>query len=128
MPAESKRKRAVQVLAILFIVGAFVYAGFRLRQVSRGSEGSSTKDEVTLVCGKCQQEFLVSSREFAKLPVDETTAKLKCPKCGAPEAEVASLRCPKCTRAIARQPFGSAFVCPYCKASLAPEGTPAEGG
>ncbi len=120
MLADATRKLIFRVVAILFVASALVYAGFALRRVSRSEEGSSNRNDTTLVCVKCGQESVVTDEEFANLPVDEQTGVLKCPKCGAHEAYVAVAFCPKCKRAIPRAPqvLGSAHVCPYCKEPL----------
>jgi len=106
---------AFSVAALGFAIGYFIYAG----RPALSQSDSSGRDEITLVCLKCQQESKVTAAEYATLCPDPS-ALARCPKCGATEAVRASLRCGACRRAIPPQPRDAPFVCPYCKAPLAP--------
>ena len=99
---SDKNKAMLRLLAIGFVVAAFAYSGvsfWRSAATSRGSE----KDEVILVCAKCDQETVLPSAEYRKLPRDPQTG---------------GIQCPKCRRAIPAQPHGSPLACPFCKASF----------
>ncbi len=107
---------AFSVAALGAAFGYFLYAG--LPAVS--TSDSTDRDEVTLVCLKCQKESKVTAAQYAELCPDPS-APARCPKCGANAAVRAHLRCGACRRAIPPQPRNSPFVCPFCKAPLSPQ-------
>ncbi len=106
---------AFSAAALAAAIIYFVYAG--LPAVSQAD--ASGRDEIVLVCLKCQQETKVTAAEYATL-CPEPGAPARCPKCGALEAVHARIRCGQCRRAIPPQRPDSAFVCPFCKAPLSP--------
>ena len=107
---------AFGVAALGLAIGYFIYAG--LPELSQAD--SSGRDEIVLVCLKCQQESKVTAAEYATLCADRGPLA-RCPKCGAAEAVHARIRCGKCQRAIPPQRPDSPFVCPFCKAPLSPQ-------
>ncbi len=104
------------VAALGAAIGYFVYAGLP----SLSESGRSDTDERVIVCLKCQQETVLTAAKYADLDRDPNGYLVRCPKCGELAAVKASIRCGQCKRAIPPQPRDAAFVCPYCKASLAP--------
>jgi hypothetical protein len=108
------------ILRIAVIVLAVVAVGYSVRSfwaTVRHPSGSE-KDAIILVCARCDQESVLPSAEYKKLPRDPATGSVQCPKCGEKAARVASVRCPKCHRAIPPQPPNAPMVCPFCKAPL----------
>jgi uncharacterized CHY-type Zn-finger protein len=103
------------VAACGLALGYCIYVGAR----SMSPSDTSGRDEVVLVCAKCEQESTVTTGEYATLCADSSPGA-RCPKCKAPEAFQVWLRCGACKRAIPPQPKNSPFACPFCKASLAP--------
>lgn len=124
-PAPRLRK-PYRAAGIVFVIGALAYAAFAFRRAWQVPEGSSERDQVTLVCVSCGAESIVSGQQFLSLPMDSQTRGLQCPKCGVQKAYVATLRCKKCGRAIPHTPDrpATAFVCPFCQAPMGD--TPAE--
>jgi hypothetical protein len=104
--------------AIVFVVAAVGYAVVSFS--SRAMEPTSSEsNKIWLLCEKCDKESGLSSDEFAKLRLDQQTARYPCPKCGASAAMIFTMRCPHCNHGFFQQGYGSAPICPYCKKSLA---------
>jgi len=95
------------------------YAGYSIRKAYRVPPASN-RDEVRIVCTACGAETVLTTADYAALPIDEDTMSVRCPKCGQLSASPVALRCPACDRAIPRSMvvFGSEYVCPFCRAAL----------
>ncbi len=95
------------------------YAGYSIWHFQRQPLGDN-RDEVVLVCEKCQAESTIDSRRYAQLPVDAETGDRQCPRCGQFGASIGVLTCPDCGRWISqnRASAGGEFICPYCRAPL----------
>lgn len=112
-----QRGTILRVVAIVFVIAGLGYSARTLWTGTLRSTGRE-KDAVILVCAKCDQESILPSAEYQKLPRDPATGGIQCPKCGEKAARIAGVRCPHCSRAIPAQPPGTPMVCPFCKAPL----------
>jgi hypothetical protein len=101
----------------LLSVGALAVLGFSGYYLwSRMSAYQQPVKMSILVCAKCSAESDIPAKDVPTTPLDPSTGLYKCPKCGAPAADLATFRCPKCNKAICAERLRStAFQCPACK-------------
>jgi len=109
---------------IIIVVVALACVAYAVYTVASGSKEPPTgdADEIRIVCTRCWKEATLTSAQ-SDAATDEETGLLRCPNCGETAASPISLYCPACKRAIPRSMvvFGSPYVCPFCKESLAPK-------
>lgn len=117
MPIGPSRLR--NVILIMIVIACFGYAAYSIRKATRVPPASN-RDEVRLVCTACWKESVMTTAE-CEAATDEKTDLTRCPHCQEFKASSVSLYCPQCQRAIPRSMvvFGTPYVCPFCKASLA---------
>ena len=122
--AESGSRIRNIILAVL----ALACLGYAARSVWKTTRvpPASNADVIRIVCTACWEEASMTTEESEAAEHEETGA-IRCPSCGEYSASTITLRCPDCKRAVPRSMvvIGSAYVCPFCKASLAPDPTAA---
>lgn len=118
MLADGKRLR--NIVLIVIVLACFGYAAYSIRKATHGPPAAN-RDEVRVVCTACWEESVMSTAEY-DAAMDEETTLVRCPHCREFKACSIALYCPQCKRAIPRSMavFGTAYVCPFCEASLAP--------
>lgn len=114
-PAEFRRTRLLRAGALVFVIAALGYFAYALWRTA-GRNAGSERNEIVLVCSRCQDEIALSAADFGKLSLDPNTSAYPCPRCGARAARIATTRCQVCQRAIPPQPMDAPRVCPYCAA------------
>jgi len=106
-------RRAAVLLFVVAAFGVALYMSIRTLG-SASSQGSSSKDEILLVCEQCGNVVKLTSGQMLDTPREG--GAYKCSKCGAFRMVHGTVPCAKCGKHL---PFNPGLTnCPWCKAPL----------